>query len=150
MKDNLVFRIYFVPSFLYFYFEKWLNCMSKKGLQLVYYKGFIYYFKIGEPSDRMYFIYNCTGYRKDDGKFSVSLRYPCLEKQYAVTAKLSKLNKLNKKYLNSKRIIEIDKNRVDIGFNDIVQERNKIYFKKSFRDLLIFLVALLSCFFVFR
>lgn len=145
MNKKLILKFYFVPSFLYSHLEKWLNQKSKSGLQLVCYRGIIYYFEQREPSDRVYFAYNRTGYRNDDGKYSVSLRYPLLERQYAISTKLSKLNKSNKKYINSKKIIEIDKNKIDVVFDDIVRERNTIYFKKFLRDVLIFSVALLSC-----
>lgn len=149
MNNKLISKIYFVPSFLYFFLEDWLNNKSKSGLQLVKHKGFVYYFKEGKPSNRSYFVYNCTGYRNDDGKYSVSLRYPCLEKQYALSTNLSKLNELNRKSVNSKKIIEIDKKKIDEAFNEMVRERNKIYLNKFFRDMLIFFAALLSCIIVF-
>lgn len=150
MRNKSIVKIFFAPPFFYCYLEKWLNQMSKKGLKLVYYKGFAYYFKQTEPSNSVYFVYNSTGYRNDSGKYSISLRYPCIKKQYGLSSKLSMLNKSSKEITNWKIIIEIDTRKIDAGFDYIVKDRNKIYFYKCFRDLLIILVACLSLFWAIK
>ena len=141
MENKIILKIKYIPSFLYSFLEVWLNKMSKTGLQLTHYKGFIYYFQKSEPSDRIYFVYNHTGYRNDEGKYSLSLRYPCIEKQYALSSHYSKINKSNKKQNNWKKIVKIDSNKIDADFNDIVNERNRIYLKRFLRNTAIFLVT---------
>lgn len=144
-KKDLILKIRFVPSFFYLFLERWLNKMSKKGIKLVHYKGFLYYFEKTEPENRIYFVYNCTGYRKDEGKYSFSLRYPCFEEQYAISKKSSSLNKDNKINPQAKKIIEIDSGKADADYYIVLKERDSIYLKKACRDALIFVVALICC-----
>ena len=138
------FRLY--PSFLYNRLDKWLNKMSLLGWHLVDSNMFSFLFERGEPQNKIYFTYDVGWGLNDAGKYSIPLRYPFLEKTYGVKAKYSKLNKnRSKSYLT----LEIDTLKIDvendIGFRELVSDRNKLYKKLAIRNVLIFLLVILLC-----
>ena len=138
------FRIY--PSFAYNGLDKWLNRMSNLGFHLVDSNLISFLFECEAPKNKIYFTYDAGCGRNDDGKYSIPLRYPFLEKTYGVKPKYSKLNKnQSKTYLT----VEIDTQRIDIendvGYKELINDRNKLYNKRAIRNVFIFLLAILSC-----
>ena len=138
------FRIY--PSFAYNRLDKWLNRMSNSGFHLVDSNLISFLFECGECKNKVYFTYDAGCWRNDDGKYSIPLRYPFLEKTYGVKPKYSKLNKnQSKAYLT----VEIDAQRIDIkndvGYKELINDRNKLYNKRAIKNGFIFLLAILIC-----
>ena len=137
------FRLY--PSFLYNKLDKWLNQMSLSGWHLVDSNPFSFLFEQGNPENKIYFTYEASGAGNDAGKYSIPLRYPFLDKSYGVKTKHSKLNKNRRKtYLT----VEIDTQKIDvennIGYKELVNDRNRLYNKLAIRNaLIVFLTALL-------
>ena len=120
--------------------------MSNLGFHLVDSNLISFLFECGEPKNKIYFTYDAGSGRNDDGKYSIPLRYPFLEKTYGVKPKYSKLNKnQSKTYLT----VEIDTQRIDIendvGYKELINDRNKLYNKRAIRNVFIFLLAILSC-----
>ena len=120
------FRIY--PEFLYFRLDKWLKSMSLKGWHIVHCGMFFFTFEKGEPKNKEYFTYGVPP--KGEGKYSISLRYPMLEKTYGVNRKKSKINANEKKTHN---IVEIDLNKIDVehnvGYREMISDRNKLHIR---------------------
>lgn len=118
------FRIY--PDFLYCRLDKWLKSMSLKGWHIVHCGMFFFTFEKGEPKKKEYFTYG--GPPKGEGKYSISLRYPMLEKTYGVKSKKSKINANKRKAHN---IVEIDTEKIDIendtGYKEMVSDRNRLH-----------------------
>ena len=138
------FRIY--PSFSYSRLDKWLNRMSNLGFHLVDSNPISFLFECDKPKNKIYFTYDAGSGRNDAGKYSIPLRYPFLEKTYGVKPKYSKLNKnRSKTYLT----VEIDTHRIDIennvGYKELINDRNNLYNRRTIRNLIIFLVAILMC-----
>ena len=69
------FRLY--PAFLYKRLDKWLKEMSLKGLHIVDCRFFTFIFEKGAPKEKEYFTY---GDAIREGKYSLSMRHPFLEK----------------------------------------------------------------------
>lgn len=134
-------RIY--PSFLYFKLEKWLKKMSLQGWHLIYRKfGVIYYFEKGSPREREYFVWDAT--YTGEGRYSIAMRYPFLEKTYGIKKKKSKLNKnATTKY---DTIIEIDSKKIDfqnnLAYKELKSDRNRLYTWKLIRDIGILIIFL--------
>ena len=136
------FRIY--PSFLYNRLDRWLNKMSLSGWHLVDSNPISFLFESGEPENKVYFTYNAGWGLNDAGKYSIPLRYPFLEKTYGARAKYSKLNKnQSKTYLT----VEIDTQKIDIendiGYKELVNDRNKLYGMLALRNAIILLITAL-------
>ena len=134
----------FYPSFLYNKLDKWLNQMSLLGWHLVDSNPISFLFEQGNPEDKIYFTYEAGGVRNDAGKYSIPLRYPFLDKTYGVKSKYSKLNKNRRKtYLT----VEIDTQKIDIqndvGYKELISDRNRLYRKLAIRNAIIFLVLIL-------
>ena len=96
--------------------------------------------------DIVYFTYEAGGFRNDDGKYSIPLRYPFLIKTYGVKKKYSKLNRNEaKSYLT----IEIDTQKIDIendvGYKELINDRNRLYRKRAIRNTIIFFTIILLC-----
>lgn len=137
------FRIY--PSFAYNSLDKWLNKMSNLGFHLVDSNLISFLFECGEPKNKVYFTYD-AGSGRNDEKYSIPLRYPFLEKTYGVKSKYSKLNKnQSKTYLT----VEIDTHRIDIendvGYKELINDRNNLYNRRAIRNVFIFLLVVLMC-----
>ena len=138
------FRIY--PSFMYHRLDKWLNKMSLKGFHLVDSNLISFLFEQGPKKDIVYFTYTAGGFRNDDGNYSIPLRYPFLIKTYGVKKKYSKLNRNEaKSYLT----IEIDTQKIDIendvGYKELINDRNRLYRKRAIRNTIIFFTIILLC-----
>ena len=137
------FRLYL--PFAYKNLDKWLNKMSLSGCHVVDSNFISFLFECGEPQNKIYFTYNAGWGRNDAGKYSIPLRYPFLEKTYGMKPKYSKLNKnQSKTYLT----VEIDTQKIDvennIGYKELVNDRNRLYNKLAIRNaLIVFLTALL-------
>ncbi len=137
----------FYPSFLYKNLDKWLSKMGSSGWHLVDSNLISFLFEQGEQKNKVYFTYNSGWAKNDSGKYSIPLRYPFLEKTYGVKKKYSKLNKNQaKKYLT----VEIDTERInienDIGYRELVDDRNRLYKKLAIRNTIIFFTVVLICF----
>lgn len=125
--------------------DKWLKKMSSSGWHIVHVFGFLYFFEKGLPESKEYFTYFIP--IKGEGKYSLSLRYPFLEKKIA--KKNSQINSNNKKWLN---VIEVDLDKIDV-FNDVyykelVADRNNLatrYFVRNTVLFFIILVLLIVC-----
>lgn len=132
------FRIY--PFFLYRQLDKWLKAMSAKGWHVVYCGVFSFIFESGKPSEKEYFTYTDL---PNEGKYSISLRYPFLEKTYG--KKHSKLSKSKNKYST----IEIDLNKINnddqkrVGYMELVNDRNKLL-KKYFISRVVVVLAIIA------
>ena len=139
------FRIY--PSFMYHRLDKWLNEMSLKGFHLVDSNLISFLFEQGQQNDIVYFTYEAGGFgNNDDGKYSIPLRYPFLTQTYGVKKKYSKLNRNEEKsYLT----IEIDTKKIDIendvGYKELINDRNRLYRKRAIRNIIIFFTIILLC-----
>ena len=141
------FRIY--PYFLYSRLDRWLKSMSANGWHIVHCGWFMFWFEQGEPLRKEYFTY---GLSTQEGKYSLSLRYPFLEKTYGVKVKKSRINSNEKR---GYRIIEIDLQRIDtkkdIAYKELVSDRNRLYWLHFARTLALFLGAsiILALFYLF-
>ena len=137
-------RIYrFYPDCLFFLLDAWLKKMSKNGYHLVDYGIITYVFEKGNPEDREYFTYSCD--RIGEGIFSILLRYPNLANTYGKKKKRSKLNKSN--HSKGRTILEIDTDSIslknNIGYNELIKDRNRLYFVRAVRDIAFFLFMIL-------
>lgn len=117
-------RLYY-PSFLYKRLDRWLKNMSLKGWHIVDCRIFCFVFEKGEPKEKEYFTY---GLPTIEGKYSVSMRHPFLEKLYGVSKKKSRINRNEKK---SYCIVEIDTQKIDVqndvGYKELINDRDKLY-----------------------
>ena len=144
-ESKLIRKIRIYPDFLYSRLEKWLHKMSLKGLHLVKRKfGIIYYFEKGEPEEKEYFAWSPTA--TGEGKHSIPLRYPHLEKQFGVKKKNSKLNK--NATLKYDTIIELDRDLIygekKIAYQELISDRNRLYMQKFIKfSLIMALVAVI-------
>ena len=132
------YRLY--PAFLYSYLDKWLKSMSSKGWHIVHCTMFSFTFEKGKPKQKEYFTY---GLGTQEGKYNLSLLHPFLEEKYGY--KKSKINSNNKK---SYQIVEIDLKRhnieTDVGYKELISDRNNLYLRFFIRNTVIFLaIALL-------
>ncbi|MBR2965364.1 MAG: DUF2812 domain-containing protein [Clostridia bacterium] len=137
-------KIRFYPSFMYSKLDKWLKKMSLSGWHLVDSNVFSFLFEQGNAEEKTYFTYKVGGGHNDDGKYSIPLRYPFLEKTYGVSKKQSKLNKNESKtYLT----LEIDTDKIDtendVGYKELINNRDKLYKKLAVRNLFILLELIL-------
>lgn len=139
------FRIYL--PFVYNRLDKWLKSMSLKGWHIVHCGLFYFLFEKGKPTEKEYFTYTNT----QEGKYSISLMYPLLEKTYGVKKKKSKINSNEAK---AHTIIEIDLKKVDvkndIGYKELINDRNRLYRKYfaitfSAISISIIVLVLLKC-----
>ena len=138
------FRLYL--PFAYKSLDKWLNKMSLSGCHVVDSNFISFLFECGEPQNKIYFTYTAGGFRNDDGNYSIPLRYPFLIKTYGVKKKYSKLNRNEaKSYLT----IEIDTQKIDIendvGYKELINDRNRLYRKRAIRNTIIFFTIILLC-----
>lgn len=118
--------------------EKWLMTMSKEGWRLVGRKGSRFYFEQSLPKDRRYFINpifdSSRGFHSLFHKTKLS---------YGVADSKSPLNKQNIS------IIEIDCNKIDKGFEDLLHSRNAYCKNHFFRVLLLSVLLLVGSIVVF-
>lgn len=131
-------RVY--PTFLYGYLDNWLKKMSLRGWHIVHCGVFLFWFEKGEPIEKEYFTY---GLSTQEGKYSLSLRYPFLEKTYGLSKKKSKINaNESKRY----QILEIDTNKIDIandcGYKEMISDRNRLYMRYFVRNFIISTIVL--------
>lgn len=142
-KSKIIRKFRYYPDCFFFMLDTWLKRMSQNGYHLVDYGIITYIFEKGNPENREYFTYSCD--RIGEGKYSISLRYPNLEKTYGVKRKKSKLNKAN--VTKGVTVLEVDIDRIlttsDIGYRELVKDRNKLYFIRAIRNSAIFLLMLL-------
>ena len=120
--------------------------MSLLGWHLVDSNPFSFLFEQGNPENKIYFTYEAGGARNDAGKYSIPLRYPFLDKTYGVKINHSKLNKNRRKtYLT----VEIDTIKIDIkndvGYKELINDRNRLYRKLAIRNAILFLVLIIMC-----
>lgn len=131
------FRVY--PAFLYKRLDKWLKKMSSKGLHVVDCRFFTFIFEKGEPKEKEYFTY---GDAIREGKYSLSMRHPFLEKRYG-----SEKSKINKSRRRTHRIIEIDTKKIDIkndvGYKELISDRNKLYLRYFILEISVITIPLL-------
>jgi len=138
-KKQYIKRIRIYPAFLYSRLDKWLKKMSFKGWHIVHCNTFCFWFEKGHPANKEYFTY---GLGSQEGKYSISLRYPSLEKTYGAKNKTSLINSnKSKKY----HIVEIDVENVDIetdiGYKELIYDRNKLYLRYFIRNVAIIVTA---------
>lgn len=146
-KTIVKYRLY--PSCTYFALESWLYKMSKRGLHLVDYGLFKYVFYEGTPIDQTYFVYDrdSGNAHKDEGKYSLVLRYPNLIAQYAYSGKKCQLNKKSKQKILYKNIIAIDNQKKNLGYEEMVHDRNILYTLKTLRVIALF-VTMTVCIYI--
>ena len=130
------FRMY--PAFLYAYLDKWLQKMSLKGWHVVHSNIFFFWFEEGNKELREYFTY---GLSTQEGKYSLEHRYPFLEKTYGVSKKKSKINSNDDRVY---RTVEISPDALnDIGYKELVQDRDRLYTRYFIRNISIFSAVIL-------
>lgn len=142
MSKSRLIRMRIYPAFLFFLMENWLKKMSLQGWHLVDCKMYMFYcFERSEPKEKEYFAWTPT--HTGDGFYSITLRYPLLVKTYGIKSKRSKLNmNSEKKHLN---LIEVDLEKNDIrDVHALKSERNRLYFRRFIRDLLVLSILLLG------
>lgn len=142
MKKIIKYKFY--PSFRYRKLELWLKEMSEQGLCLIDYGFLKYVFKESEVSSRIYFVFNCGGVHKDEGKYSILLKYPLLEKEYGLSSHRSFLNKNMKNKIKHKNILEIDSDKLNDGFYELVAERDKLYLKRTIKNIIVFAIMIVG------
>ena len=139
-------RVRIYPSFMYGRLDKWLKEMSLSGWHIVHAGLFTFIFEKGEPCVKEYFTY---GLVTQEGEYSISLRYPFLEKTYGVKEKKSKINS-NKAKTHS--IVEIDLERINpkenAGYKELVADRNRLYLRYFIRNAFAILVPVVVWFVV--
>lgn len=132
-------RIRIYPSFLYSRLDKWLKSMSLKGWHIVHCGVFSFLFEKGDSAVKEYFTY---GLSTQEGKYSIPLQYPFLEKTYAVNKKRSKINSNESK---SYQIVEIDLEKIDVKrdvcYQEMIIDRNSLYTRYFVRNFFIFVAA---------
>lgn len=146
MKPKII-KYRFYLSYRYNKLELWLKDMSDSGWMLINYGFLKYEFQKCNNIERIYFVYNCGGFRNDDGQYSIMLRYPRLKEQYGVSARRSLLNKNNRSRFFYKTIIELDPQKVDNSFYEIVDERNKLYIKQLIMNV-IYILLIICCYLI--
>lgn len=133
------FRIY--PTFLYSKLDKWLKRMSSEGWNIIDCGMFTFTFEKGNSEEKEYFTY---GLSTQEGKYSISLRHPFLEKKYGVPKKKSRINSNEKK---KHQIVEIDTKTIDvnndIGYRELVNDRNRLYLRYFIRNSCAIAIAVL-------
>lgn len=131
---------------MYSRLDDWLKDMSAKGLHIVHCGLLVFWFEEGEPMKKEYFTYGLT---TQEGKYSLSLRYPNLEKTYGVKCKKSKINANKDK---AHQIIEIDTDRIDIesdiGYTELKKDRDHLYLKYFIRNAVVFFLVVLLMFII--
>lgn len=141
-----VFRIY--PYFLYHRLDKWLSKMSLDGWHIVHVGFFFFTFEKGTPQNKVYFTYGLTTQEK---RFWLSLKHPTFEKQYAVSKRKSRINAEDKK--RTPIIVEIDLDKISdqnyIGYQKLVDDRNKLYLKYFIYEFSVYSLAVLSLIIVY-
>ena len=120
--------------------------MSNLGFHLVDSNLISFLFECGEPENKIYFTYDMGSGHNDDGKYSIPLRYPFLDKTYGVKPKYSTLNKNQSK---THLTVEIDTQKIDTEDNawykELINDRNRLYHRRAIRNGLIFLASILIC-----
>lgn len=139
-----IMRYKFYPSFRYRKLELWLKEMSEKGFYLIDYGFLKYVFKESEISSRIYFVFNCGGVHKDEGKYSILLKYPLLKKEYGLSSHRSFLNKNMRNKIKHKNIVEIDPTKLNDGFYELITERNKLYLKRTIKNIIAFTIMIVG------
>ena len=141
-----VIKVY--PVCLFYLLDKWLKAMSKKGWHIVHCGLFFFIFERGLPFEKEYFTYQIF---TQEEKYNLLLMHPFLEETYGVKKKKSRINANKTKVY---QIVEIDTDKIDVahdvGYNELVSDRNRLYFRYSVRNYIVFSVIILILFFVFR
>lgn len=142
-KQKKIRKYRYYPDCCFFALDTWLKRMSRNGYHLVDYGIITYVFEKGKPKDREYFTYSCD--RIGEGKYSIRLRYPNLDKTYGVKRKKSKLNQAN--VSKGVTVLEIDTNRIstedDIGYKELIKDRNRLYLIRAIRNAVVVLLMLM-------
>ena len=123
----------FYPLFMYNKLDKWLAEMSRNGWHIVHCNIFTFWFEHGNPANKEYFTYAEFSQK---GKYSITLLHPFFERRYGLKTSKSKINSNHyKKY----EILEIDTDKVDtrndVGYNELLNDRNRLYFKYLTRNI---------------
>ena len=101
--------------------------MSVKGWQIVHCGLLTFWFEKCEPNEKEYFTY---GLATQEGRYSISMRYPFLDKTYGVQKKKSKINANDAKTYH---IVEIDLKKIsenknlETGYKELIHDRNRLY-----------------------
>lgn len=133
MKTISKYRIYFPIT--YGRLEKWLGKMSRNGAQLIRYGAIKYVFSLGEAKERSYFVYHIgAAPRRDEGFFSMSLRYPLLQQDIGLSKNRSHLNRNAGSGNAAKAILEVDTERALTQYQELVSERNRLYLLEFLRN----------------
>ena len=132
---------FIVPSYFYRLFEVWLSKMSKKGWHLTSYRGLKYTFLKGSPRETTYFIYHCGGFRADDGKYSLQLRFWNILDSFGLPIRQSKLNHYTKKHPSYISIIEIMPQKLNTEeYAELLYTRKKLYFSETLRTNILLII----------
>lgn len=85
-----------------------------------------------QPEAKHYFIFRSSGIRRDEGRFSLTLRHWNLIKAYGVSAKESKLNAHAIRHYPQPTIIEVSPKKIgSIDYAELRQDRRKLYFAEA-------------------
>ena len=135
-----------LPTFLYYWAEKFLEKLSSKGWILTKYNDISFTFEKTAPKRKCYFIYHSSGIRKDEGKFSLTLRHWNIPDTYGL--RNSKLNMYSRRTSCYHKIVEVDTEKANgEGFAELIQDRERLYFYESLRDIsLLIILGLILCY----
>ena len=136
----------FYPYWLFFLQDKWLLRQSERGWKLIDYGLFYYVFEEYFGEKIVFFSYDrgLGGYRRGDGKYSLSMRYPLLESQFSKKRNKSKLNNSIRKKRN-KIIIEISSEKIDYSYFELIHDRDKWHLLAWLRNVGYLLFMIIMC-----
>ena len=140
----MITKFRFYPAYRYAKLETWLNDMSSEGWRLIDYGLFKYKFQRSDRKRCKYFVYNTVGWRRNDGYYDLSLRYPMLSKTYGIPARQSILNKNIQKNFYNKHIVELDEKKIDGEFQTLVRERDVLLKKMALINLFRLLLLIIG------
>ena len=145
---KIVTKYRFYPSWLFFLQDKWLMKQSQNGLKLIDYGIFSYVFIQSLPQKTIYFSYTgLGGSHNGEGKYNLRLRHPFLEKVYGKSPKRSRLNS-NVRKKHRKIIIEIDPQKTNYAYDELVHDRNKWHLLAWLRIYLMIILGILGIIFI--
>lgn len=128
---------------MYSRLDKWLKEMSLSGWHIVDCGLCSFLFEHGAEAEKEYFTYSYGASHRNEGYFSIPLRYPFLDKTYGLKPKKSKINA---NFAKAYQIVEIDKSVIEkegaVGYRELVRDRNRLYALQTIRNVAIMFLML--------
>lgn len=136
-----------LPFFSAFLTEFYLNSLCKKGLRLVSWRGIQFQFTESTQPYARYFVYypGDMGFRRGDGKYSLTLRHPNIEKVYGLGKSASKLNLFAQRTSHGFSVVELSQQALsNIGYQELLQDRCRLYYRSFLRSTGLLYLALFT------